>query len=359
MIYRAPVLKNECCFAEKLMKPNFAFCLALVLSGSLFGGLAAARDSAAPEVKLKFVSVDSEETDGEDGSGKNAIDGDPNTFWHTQWQDKSPEPPHEIVIELLPPSIIEGFTYLPRQDESDHGVIKEYEFYVSADGSHFGRPVKKGAFDSGREKQTETFEPVKCRFIKLKALSEINDLPWTSAAEIGVIQSRQGVAVENAEAEEQSLALSLAIPKHNGERSVECGSSNAHFHVILCNTSDSTRRIWQESCSQGWLALTFECKDESGESWVAARKARIWTRNVPDWWTLEPHENLVLDVSLADPEIWHGFPEPGASPRTVTMRAILDFKPDDESRQHEIWTGRVTSKPEKIRFYGSRVQNGN
>jgi hypothetical protein len=139
--------------------------------------------------KLKVVRVDSEETNSEDGCGKNAVDGNLNTYWHTEWHRHWPGLPHEIVIELLPPSVIKGFTYLPRQDESDHGTIKDYEFYVSNDGRNFGQPVSKGAFGPGKEEKMETFKPIKCRFIKLKAISEINGLPWTSAAEIGVIQS--------------------------------------------------------------------------------------------------------------------------------------------------------------------------
>ena len=47
--------------------------------------------------------------------------------------------------------------------------------------------MKKGSFEPGKDKKMVTFEPKKCRFIKLKALSEINGQPWTSAAEIGVI----------------------------------------------------------------------------------------------------------------------------------------------------------------------------
>jgi hypothetical protein len=139
------------------------------------------------KIVLTVVKVDSEETVGENGRGTNAVDGNPNTFWHTQWQDASPEHPHEIIIELTPPSTIKGFTYLPRQDDMDNGSIGDYEFYVSDDGTDFGQPVSKGTFASGKEKKTVTFEAKKCRFIKLKAISEVNSAAWTSAAEIGVV----------------------------------------------------------------------------------------------------------------------------------------------------------------------------
>lgn len=173
------------------MKPRAILCLALVLSGGLSGCATDARHSSTTTatVTLKFVKVDSEETEGQDGYGRNAVDGNPNTYWHTQWHGNSPGLPHEIIIELVPPAVIRGFTYLPRQDESDHGTIKDYEFYVSNDGKNFGRAVNKGTFKSGKEEKIETFAPIECRFIKLKAISEIHGLPWTSAAEIGVIQS--------------------------------------------------------------------------------------------------------------------------------------------------------------------------
>jgi hypothetical protein len=141
----------------------------------------------AGKFTLKVVKVDSEETAGEDGKGANAVDGDSTTIWHTQWQDANPPCPHEIVIELIPPTMIKGFTYLPRQDDSDHGNIKDYEIYVSDDGIDFGQPAGKGTFENSKDLKTATFEPRKCRFIKLKALSEVNDSEWTSAAEIGVI----------------------------------------------------------------------------------------------------------------------------------------------------------------------------
>src|SRR5437764_291206 len=142
---------------------------------------------SAEKLALKVVRVDSEETSGEDGKGANAVDGDPGTFWHTQWQDANPEHPHEIIIEFSRACKIGGFTYLPRQDESDHGTIKDYEFYVSDDGKDFGKPLKRGSFGGGKEKRSVRFEAKECRFLKLRAISEINDQPWTSAAEIDVL----------------------------------------------------------------------------------------------------------------------------------------------------------------------------
>ena len=143
----------------------------------------------ASQLKLKVIKVDSEETAGEDGKGDNAVDGDASTIWHTQWQDASPNHPHEIILELSAPASIKGFTYLPRQDEQVNGTIKDYEFYLSKDGKDFGQPVKKGTLGEGKDKKTVTFDAKPARFVKLKALSEINDQAWTSAAEIGVIQN--------------------------------------------------------------------------------------------------------------------------------------------------------------------------
>jgi hypothetical protein len=149
---------------------------------------AAAPVPQASKAGLKFVRVDSEETVGEDGKGANAVDGDPNTFWHTQWQDASPECPHEIVIELTPPATIKGFTYLPRPDDGENGTIKDYEFFVSSDGQDFGQPVAKGELENSKSLKTVTFDAKACRFVKLKAISEVNGAAWTSAAEIGVVQ---------------------------------------------------------------------------------------------------------------------------------------------------------------------------
>jgi hypothetical protein len=139
------------------------------------------------KITLKAIKADSEETVGEDDKAANAVDGDPDTIWHTQYQDANPAHPHEIIIELSAAATIKGFTYLPRRDDGDNGTIKEYEFYVSDDGKEFGKPLKKGEFAAGKDKKVITFEPKKCYYFKLRALSEVNGETWTSAAEIGIV----------------------------------------------------------------------------------------------------------------------------------------------------------------------------
>jgi hypothetical protein len=147
------------------------------------------------------------------------------------------------------------------------------------------------------------------------------------------------------------IAVSVVIPTENGERRVEYHDHTTHFHVIVSNTSDKPQRVWQEWNSWGYFGLTFEFTDEQGKTWMARKKPSVWTRNFASFWTLDPHESFVIDIYFGDTNIWEGFPLPENGSQTVTMRAVLEFKPDDEARQFDVWTGRAVSKAEKVTFY--------
>ncbi len=153
----------------------------------------AAQAEPAAQLKLSLVSVDSEETTKDDNQGANALDGNADTFWHTPWGDDSPAGPHEIVIGLDRACKIDRFTYLPRQDGNENGNIKDYELYVSQDGKDFGKAVSQGTFENGPEQKVVKFGAVSCRFVKLKALSEVNGEAWASAAELGVVPEGEDV----------------------------------------------------------------------------------------------------------------------------------------------------------------------
>jgi PKD repeat protein len=147
-----------------------------------------------PYGEMTLVYVDSEEIYGEDNRGINAIDGNPSTIWHTEWYANDPAYPHEIVIDLGYERQVSGFNYLPRQDRDYNGGIAEYEFYVSVDSENWGSPVASGIFPYTKTKQEVVFYPKYVRYVKLVALSEINGYPWTSAAEIEVMEQIGGYA---------------------------------------------------------------------------------------------------------------------------------------------------------------------
>ncbi len=145
--------------------------------------------------RWKILGCDSENTQLEDERAVLAIDGNPNTFWHTLWSGGNPGHPHYLAVDMAEEVEVTGFTYLPRQDGRQvKGVIGEFEFYVSRDGSDWGRPAASGRFErididpSGRVVLLERAETG--RFFKLVSLGAPGGEPYAGAAEVGVLGLR-------------------------------------------------------------------------------------------------------------------------------------------------------------------------
>ncbi|MCA2217375.1 PQQ-dependent sugar dehydrogenase [Jidongwangia harbinensis] len=138
-----------------------------------------------PQSQMRVRSVDSAETAGQNGRGTNVLDGNRTTMWHTQWQAADPPPPHEIQLDLGAAQAVTGLYYLPRQD-MPNGRIARYEVYVSADGTAWGSPVATGTWVNSTAEQSATFPAKTGRYVRLRALSEVNGRAWTSAAELNV-----------------------------------------------------------------------------------------------------------------------------------------------------------------------------
>jgi len=165
----------------------------LLLLGALAYCLSAPPTQAAeaiPQDNWTLKYVDSEELIGENGAAINAFDGDANTIWHTKWHNGSDPQPHEIQIDLGDSYNVTGFRYLPRQDGVNHGRIKDYEFYTSADGNNWNL-VLTGTFINNAFEQEALFaqEEKGVKYIKLKTLSAHNNNPWTSMAEINLLSA--------------------------------------------------------------------------------------------------------------------------------------------------------------------------
>lgn len=93
-------------------------------------GLLDAEGKELPRDGWAVVYADSEEVSGDDGSAANVLDGQTDTFWHTEWEAAKPGHPHRLVIDLGATTTVAGMRYLPRQD-SPNGRIRDYRVYVS------------------------------------------------------------------------------------------------------------------------------------------------------------------------------------------------------------------------------------
>jgi phospholipase C len=150
--------------------------------------LAAAIESIASSPQV--VAVDSEETTAhESGSGRNVLDGDPATIWHTKWFGQSPPHPHHIILDLGAVRTVYGIRYLPRQDGKLNGTIVGYEVYVSLNRDTWAAtPWMRGSWDPTAAAKIEVrSNGQRGRCLKLVAMSAADNRPWTSAAEIQII----------------------------------------------------------------------------------------------------------------------------------------------------------------------------
>lgn len=135
-------------------------------------GVAASADSYSPDYPPKL-----------------ALDGDPQTIWHTEFVGATPPFPHEIVIDLGEVISTTAVQYVPRQDSSN-GRVKEWELYVSADGVDWGSAVASGEWTDDAAVKTVPLEASDIRYVKLRGLSSVNGLPLMSAAEVIVLRAR-------------------------------------------------------------------------------------------------------------------------------------------------------------------------
>lgn len=85
-----------------------------------------------PRSQMKLVYADSEEVTAENNSADRVFDNQESTFWHTAYSSQKPGHPHQIVIDLGEEVKIKGFRCLPRTDNSENGVIKDYKLYVKS-----------------------------------------------------------------------------------------------------------------------------------------------------------------------------------------------------------------------------------
>jgi beta-galactosidase len=101
-----------------------------------------------------------------------AVDGDPATFWHTEWQSGRQRLPAALTIDLGAEAGLRGFRYTPRQD-MNRGRIDRYRVEVSRDGRAWKPAGSETRFPDSTAPQEILFpKSIVARHIRLTALSD-------------------------------------------------------------------------------------------------------------------------------------------------------------------------------------------
>lgn len=143
-----------------------------------------------PPDRLNWRIVSASSFQPEEGEPVNAIDGNPDTYWHTRWNPNVTKHPHELVIDLGSPIRIAAVVYTDRADMAN-GRVRDYEIYLSDDGKTWGEPAAKRRFGprSG-EHIVRLPAPITARFLRFVALSEVNGAAYASVAELSIVQAQ-------------------------------------------------------------------------------------------------------------------------------------------------------------------------
>lgn len=115
-----------------------------------------------------------------------AIDGDPNTMWHSEWSPYQALP-QAITLNLGGTYNVSGLQYQPRIDSgggSSNGIITSYNIYVSTDGKTFEK-VASGTWALDKTQKAASFTASGIRYVRLEAVQGYNG--YASAAEINII----------------------------------------------------------------------------------------------------------------------------------------------------------------------------
>ncbi|MDR6562375.1 alpha-L-fucosidase [Arcicella sp. BE140] len=120
----------------------------------------------------------------QDKKALHVLDGNEYTSWQ---KDKVPT---DLIIDLGKEENLIGFRYLPDQNWwAEASIISQYQFYVSNDNSNW-QLVSEGEFANIKNNPTwqiKEFAAIKARYIKLKALKNIQENAASGYAELDIL----------------------------------------------------------------------------------------------------------------------------------------------------------------------------
>lgn len=117
-----------------------------------------------------ITDLSSQESNGEgpdNGKAKFALDGNINTFWHTQWQGAQPGPPHYLTIDMGLTKRVSGAAFVARQGVNS-GRPQDIQIFLSEDNSNWQLAYTGSLANDGALQKVFFEEVMQGRYAKLQ-----------------------------------------------------------------------------------------------------------------------------------------------------------------------------------------------
>jgi hypothetical protein len=130
-------------------------------------------------------SYSSQETSSENSPASNVIDGNVSTKWHTKYSSPAASAPHHIAVNMGAKHTISGFLCVPRTDNDTGGLIRQFIFETSNDGSNW--TIVSGGSWLPYYSEVYFESPVEAQYFRLTSLSG----DFASIAEFYILQNTE------------------------------------------------------------------------------------------------------------------------------------------------------------------------
>ena len=256
----------------------------------------------------KFASITADSENG-DYKAVYAGDGNLDNFWHTDWNEPIPEPPHTITFELKELYTISELILTRRLTENRNGVIYAFDLSVSEDGENFVPAGSYAGIEYGEEDGTAAVKldtPVKTKFLRLTATQTETD--YASLNELDFV----------GEPYQPTDADILAATRFT---SVEATSAHADYKAVYAADGDTSRfwhTDWERSDIVPPFSITFGLNDRYKITELSLVPRLDGNRNgcikAFNLWTSVDGENYVLSGTYSGLE----YPD---DKETITLEA--------------------------------------
>ena len=152
-----------------------------------YPGRVATRQFSKIEYTAATVTFCSSEDTEYECQATNLLDGKPETIWHSMWSVTVTKHPHWIDFDILKPKTVRGITYLPRQDDSSTGDIKDFIISVSQDGKNWTEVLRSAFPKDKKEQRILLTQPVTARYVRLTALTAQDGTDYASGSELRIL----------------------------------------------------------------------------------------------------------------------------------------------------------------------------